>query len=242
MKKKYETRIKGIIRHVIDKHKRKTSDERKKAGSNNQTQNRITPTHDNADDYASGEDDDNPINSTVRTECLRLLYARKGASIRDAHHEVPSETNENDTDGGRDWQSSDNENDSPPQTKKMKMMCESGEHADENDDDDDDDDRTKYSRLRKQQLTNIEKTVANSGSSHRGEKVGRDFFDKKGKLVERKTVREYIREQIGARRILNLSGTSIANVVSRFSFNVEEAKDPNYHSDYKTIIKLRNWE
>lgn len=49
------------------------------------------------------------------------------------------------------------------------MMCESKECDDENDDNDDD--RTKYSRPQKKQLTNIKKTVARSGSSHRGKKL-----------------------------------------------------------------------
>lgn len=48
--KKYGTRIKGMIRHIIGKHKQETQD-------------RMTPTHDDADDYATGEgsseDDDN---------------------------------------------------------------------------------------------------------------------------------------------------------------------------------------
>lgn len=125
---------------------------------------------------------------------------------------------------------------------KMKMMCESKERNDENDDDDDD--RTKYSRPRKEQLTNIEKTVVNSGSSHRGKNVGCDFFDENGELVERKTVRKYIREEIGARQILNLSEKSIDNVVNRFCFNVKKPNDPNkpipnpnYHPDYKGLIK-----
>lgn len=47
--------------------------------------------------------------------------------------------------------------------------------------------------------------VVDSGSSHRGKNVACDFFSKKGKLVERKTVRKYTRDVIGASQILNPS-------------------------------------
>lgn len=124
----YKSRIKGITKGIIEKHKHKTSDEEKQV-----LEAAALADADAKGSSDDGEDDESPTNSLVRTECLRLLYAGMGDSIRDAHHEVPSETaaaadaNDDGADGGRDWHnrkrtegSSDNENDSPPQAKKAK--------------------------------------------------------------------------------------------------------------------------
>lgn len=183
-----------------------------------------------ADDNASGEesreDDDSPMNLTVRTEYSRLLYAGKGDSIPDeafrppARHEVSSQNRKRKTaDADADANADGDDQHYTPKTvarltlKRINNEIWSFEPP------------PQKKHRRKIQY----KTVANSGSSHRGKKVGGDFFDENGILVERKTVREYIYDQFMKKEIMTMGDDNIDKVMYEFVFNQEDYRKISRH-------------